>query len=165
MRMTRFTTTMLLVAIFLIALNGILYYSYHSSNQERARLQQQLTRIENAVRRLQANPGVLAGSEPFPRTVPAVELSELILRAAQEHNLELLTMQTALGGTEKIGQGTYRAVRLSLALRGSPDQMIGFFAAIENGPVSTWVFDDIQLSPAGGTWDLTCELSAYALPG
>lgn len=163
--MSRVASIALVVAVFLLILDGLLYVGYQNALVERTKLMQQVSLVERTVGRLSTMPGALVGQEIFPRNVPGVELTDLVVKSAQTNNLQLVSMQSALGGTEKIGNNTYRAIKLNLALRGQPAQLGGFLANIENGSVRTWVVDNIQMNPAGGVWDISLEVTAYALPG
>ncbi|MBI2941412.1 MAG: hypothetical protein HYY04_13345 [Chloroflexi bacterium] len=157
----------LLVAIgILLAASALFGWDYVESLRERSRLQLQLRALQQSIERLQAPVATPVISEPaFPRTPPTVDLMDGVLRAAAASGLQATDMHASTLGAEQIGSNTYRAARLSLQLRGAPEQLQAFFARLESSAPRTLVVDRIEFLRAGAQVDVALELVVYAQPG
>ncbi len=148
----------------LLLINVYMAASYLGVQDQRNRLAGQLRGLEANLQRLQQTqaspPG--AGDAAFPKNPPGIELTDAVVRAAQESGTEVLGLHSSAVGTEQLSQGTYRVVRVNLRLRSDQDRLADFFARLEAGGVSTMVFDNIDVSSAGDRWEVSLDLLAYA---
>lgn len=183
--------TVLAVAVgLLLAADVYLGLSYLSAQDQKLRLEGQYRSLEQSLARLvgpsRSEDALVSAGPAFPKDPPGIQLTDLVIRTAQETGTEILGMHSSAVVTEQIGSGTYRAMKINIRLRGEPRRLAAFFDRLERGAVPTMVFDNIDVatisdvaaspgadatrSAAGGTrageaWDVSLDLLAYSQGG
>jgi Tfp pilus assembly protein PilO len=172
-RLERPQAVLLILCVFFALVNVLVVANLFAAERQRDALAAQATTLERTLQRLQtrgATPGQLAaelkpGESPFPAELPTADLANLVVQSAQGSGVVLGSMTPQLGGQEKLAQNLYRTYRLSVRASGTAPQMTDFLNRIAHGSVRSWVIDNGQLRPLGnGQWEMTFDLTAYALP-
>lgn len=169
LRLSHTQTVLAVAGVLLLLSNLYLGLSCLSAQDQRDQLLGQYQVLELSFQRLAGapEPGSTAATEGspadpiFPKSPPGIELTDLVIRAARETGAEILGLHSSSVGTEQIGNGTYRVVRVDLRLRGDPGRLVGFFDRLERGATPTMVFDNIQVARGGEVWEMSLELLAY----
>jgi len=168
LRLSQAQTVLVVAGALLLLTNLYLGISFVTAQDQKGRLASQYRALEQSLERLvaarEADPSEdLGASAPaFPKNPPSLELTDLAVRAARETGVEVLGLHTSTVGTEQLGSGTYRVVKVSLRLRADPARLAAFFERVERAATPTMVFDNVDVVRADETWEASLELLAYA---
>lgn len=158
-----------------VVLAANLYFGadYLAARQQRQSLTEQFGQLERSLQRLVAasagaptgSDGEVVGALAFPASPPGVELTDLVVRAARDSGVEVLSLRSVAVPNEIIGASTYRSVRVDVRLRADRDRLTGFFERIESGGMQSLVVDNLNLTGDGGRVEVGAQILAYATSG
>lgn len=162
-RLSPLQAALAVAAGLLLLTNFYLGARYFESLGQRDQLATQYLALDRAFRNLTDNAGLASAvSAPFPKSPPGIDLAESVVRAARETGNEVLGFQSSAVGTDQIGSGSYRVVKLTLRLRSGPTTLARFFEQIEKSGFTSLVFDNIDVTANGDRWDVSVDMLTYA---
>lgn len=162
-RLTPVQTALAIAAAILLATSVLLGATYIESLAQRDQVAGQLQSLERAFASLTAGSSQSQSAEaPFPAAPPGIDLADAIVRAARETGNEVLGFQASAVGSDQVGSGTYKVVKLTLRLRSGPTTLARFFDRVEQSGLATLVFDNIDVTAIGDRWDVSVDLLTYA---
>ncbi len=165
-RLTPVQTALATAAAILIAASVYLGAGFVESLSQRDQLAGQLTSLERTFDTLTSGSGQTQSVEPpFPKAPPGIDLADAVVRAARETGNEVLGFQSSAVGSDQVGSGNYRVVKLTLRLRSGPASLSRFFDQVERSGIGTLVFDNIDATSNGERWDVSVDLLTYAQSG
>ena len=165
-RLTPVQTALAIAAGILLVAGVFLAVGFGESLGQRDQLASQLKSLEGAFDTLTAGSSQAQVVEsPFPKAPPGIDLADAIVKAARETGNEVMGFQASAVGSDQVGSGTYRVVKLTLRLRSGPTSLAKFFDQVERSGTATLVFDNIDVTSSGDRWDVSVDLLTYAQSG
>lgn len=162
-RLTPVQTALAIAAGILLAATVYLGFGFSESLGQRDQLAGQLRSLERAFDTLTSGSDQSQSVEaPFPKAPPGIDLADAVVKAARETGNEVLGFQASAVGSDQVGSGTYRVVKLTLRLRSGPTSLARFFDRVERSGIATLVFDNIDVTANGDRWDVSVDLLTYA---
>ncbi len=165
-RLTPVQTALAIAAGILLAASVYLGLGLAASLDQRDQLAAQLQSLEQTFATLTTGSSQTQSVEaPFPKAPPGIDLADAVVKAARESGNEVLGFQSSAVGSDQVGSGTYRVVKLTLHLRSDPASLAKFFDRVEQSGITTLVFDNIDATSNGDRWDVSVDLLTYAQSG
>ncbi len=122
------------------------------------------TRLKTAeIALLQSEEAVVGPS--FPVEPLGLRLLDLTVRSAQDAGLEIASVRSSPTALEQIGSNSYQATHVSIRVTGDINQIIAFLDLMEVDAISSMAVDDIKLKWADDRWEMSLDVSAYAMHG
>jgi hypothetical protein len=169
LRLTPVQTALAVAVALLIVANVAIGLSYLGGQDQKRALDTQYHTLETTLQRLvtgrdgaQSTDDVTVAALAFPKNPPAVELTDLIIRAARESGLEVVSLHSAPVATEALGDGNYRVARVDLRLRGDGSRLAVFLDRIERAGLPTLVVDGLDLVRDGDALETSLQILSYA---
>lgn len=127
--------------------------------------QQQVERLREELAKLEAQLALPPGLS-FPKTVPGVEATQLVITALGKSSLEMGNFSFLGASPSRVGTRDYIAHRFTLKAKGQLSQMSPFLRGIEEGGFATLVVKNIAVTPTADktAWELSAEITIYAQP-
>jgi hypothetical protein len=149
------------VIVILLVVYGVLALDYMKQGPEQDRLLSEIEEIDQSLQALPELPpdrleelaiiqaSLAAEQEAIPSDINSSDVIEAILRLAQRTGVKAVPLVTEPWSEERVGEDTYRVLRINVRSEGTFAQVSEFIARLENGEFSTLSVEQLSISVAG----------------
>ncbi len=149
------------VVVILLVVYGVLALDYMKQGPEQDRLLSEIGEIDQSLQALPERPpdrleelavlqaSLAAEQETISSDINSSDVIEVILSLAQGTGVKAIPLVTAPWSEERVGEETYRVLRLNVGVEGTFAQVSAFIDRLENGEFSTLSVEQLSIDVAG----------------